>query len=179
MHKTRYLLAIGMVSRYQSNPCLTHWKVAKTILRYLKGTVDYSLCYQGYDLHLRGYTDADWEGDLDERKSTYGLVFLLSNGSISWSSKKQPFIALSTMQVEFVAFSSPVQEAVWHKRFLDHLGVTATSIDPMLVNCNSQAAIAFTKDPKFHSKTKHIDTKYNFVKDMAARKRVNMKYIST
>ena len=74
---------VGMVSRYQSNPGQTHWKAVKRILRYLKGTADYSLCYQGNDLHLMGYTDADWGGDLDERKSTSGYVFLLNNGAIS------------------------------------------------------------------------------------------------
>ena len=171
--------AVGMVSRYQSNPGQAHWKAVKRILRYLKGTADYSLCYQGNDLQLRGYTDADWGGDLDERKSTSGFVFLLNNGAISWSSKKQSCIALSTMEAEFVAFSSAVQEAVWLKRFLDHLGITNSASSPVLVNCDSEAAIAYTKDPKFHCKTKHIDTKYNFVKDMVARKEVNMKYIST
>ena len=100
--------AIGMASRYQSNPGQTHWKAVKRILRYLKGTADYSLCYQGNDLYLMGYTDADWGGDLDERKSTSGYVFLLNNGAISWRSKKQSCIALSTMGVEFVAFSAIV-----------------------------------------------------------------------
>ena len=79
---------MGMVSRYQSNPRQTHWKAVKRILWYLKGTADYSLCYQGNDLHLMGYTNADWGGNLDERKSTSGYVFLLNNGAISWSSKK-------------------------------------------------------------------------------------------
>ena len=74
---------VGMVSKYQSNPGQTHWKAVKRILRYLKGTADYSLCYQGNDLYLMGYTDADWGGDLDERKSTSGYVFLLNNGAIS------------------------------------------------------------------------------------------------
>ena len=74
---------VGMVSIYQSNLGQTHWKAVKRILQYLKGTADYSLCYQGNDLHLVGYTDADWGGDLDERKSTSGYVFLLNNGAIS------------------------------------------------------------------------------------------------
>ena len=176
---TRPISALLLVWLADINPTQAqHFKVVKRIMRYLKGTADYSFCYQGYDLHLRGYTDADWGGDLDERKSTYGFIFLLSNDAISWSSKKQPCTTLSIMKAEFMAFSSAVQEAVWLKRFLDHLGVIATSIDLVLVNCDSQAAIAFTKDPKFHCKTKHIDTKYNFVKDMVTRKEVNMKYIS-
>ncbi|KAK9098657.1 hypothetical protein Syun_025702 [Stephania yunnanensis] len=169
---------VGMVSRYQANPGQTHWRAVKRILRYLKGTVDYSLCYQGNNLHLVGYTDVDWGGDLDERKSTSGYVFLLNNGVISWSSKKQSCIALSTMEAEFVACSAAVQEAVWLRRFLSHLGFDKDASSPVLVNCDSQAAIAFTRDPKYHSKTKHIDTKYNFVRDMIAQKEVKVQYIS-
>ena len=171
--------AVRMVSRYQSNPGQEHWKAVKRILRYLKGTMGYSLCYQGTDLHLKGYTDADWGGDLDERKSTSGFVFLLNNGAISWSSKKQSCIALSTMEAEFVASASAVQEAIWLKRFMDHLGVNDNAKGPIIVNCDSQAAIAYTKDPKYHGKTKHIDIKYNFVKDMVSQKEVHIKYIST
>ena len=104
--------AIGMVNRYQSSLGEAHWKAVKRILRYLKGTANYSLCYQGSNLTVRGYTDADWAGDGDERKSTSGFVFLLGNRAISWSSKKQSCIALSTMEAEFVALSGTAQEAV-------------------------------------------------------------------
>ncbi|XP_037491716.1 secreted RxLR effector protein 161-like [Jatropha curcas] len=95
---------------YQSNPGPAHWIATKRILRYLNVIADYSLYYQGGNLQLRGYTDADWAGDADERKSTFGFVFLLNNGTISWSSKKQSCIALSTMEAEFVAFSVAIQE---------------------------------------------------------------------
>ena len=121
-----------------------------------------------------GYTDVDWGGDLNERKSTSGYVFLLNNGVISWSSKKQSCIALSTMEAEFVAFLAAVQEAVWLKSFLSHLGIKEDASNPVLVNCDSQAAIAFTKDSKYHSKTKHIDIKYNFMRDMVAQKKVSI-----
>ena len=75
--------ALRLVSRYQSNPGEAHWKAVKRILRFLKGTMDYLLCFQGKDLQLRGYTDADWAGDVDERKSTSGFIFLLGNSAIS------------------------------------------------------------------------------------------------
>ena len=75
--------AVRMVSRYQSSPSDAHWKAVKRIMRYLRGTAGYSLCYQGNDLTLKGYTDVDWAGDEDERKSTSGFVFLLGNGAIS------------------------------------------------------------------------------------------------
>ena len=88
---------VGLVSKAK------HWNTVKKILTYLKGTTDYSLCYQGDDLRLIGYTDVDWGGDLDERKSTSGYVFLLSRDVISWSSKKQTRTTLSTMEAEYVA----------------------------------------------------------------------------
>jgi hypothetical protein len=80
--------------------------------------MDYVLCYQGLDLRLVGYSDADWGGNIDERKLTSRYAFLLNNGIITWSSKKQSCIALSTMVAEYVACSAAVQEAVWLKRFL-------------------------------------------------------------
>ena len=109
--------AVVLVSRFQSNPGLAHWKAVKRILRYIKGTTDYVLCYQGSDLCMIGYSDVDWGSDLDERKSTSGYAFLLNNGAITWSSKKQPCIALSTIEAEYVACLAAVQEAVWLRRF--------------------------------------------------------------
>ena len=170
---------VGLVSRYQSNPGQAHWKAIKRILRYLKGIADYSICYQGRDLRLVGYTDADWGGDLDERKSTSGYAFLLNDGAISWSNKKQTCVALSTMEAEFVACSAAVQEAVWLRRFLQHLGITENITESVRINCDSRAAIAYTKDPKYHCRTKHIDIKYYFVRDIVAQKKVIPKYIST
>ena len=85
---------VGMVSCYQANPGMKHWRDVKRILRYLKGTIDYSLCYQGKELRLVGYLDTDWARDLDERKSTSGYTFLLNNGSITWRSKKQTCIVV-------------------------------------------------------------------------------------
>ena len=115
--------AVGLVSRYQSNPGYKHWNAVKRILAYLRVTTDYALCYQGGDMRLVGYTDADWGGDIDERKSTSGYAFLLSRGAISWSSKKQTCTALSTMEAEFVACSTTVREAVWLRRFYEDLNV--------------------------------------------------------
>ena len=79
---------VGMVSRYQENPGMMHWKVVKRILRYLKDTKDYFICYQDKELCLVGYSDANWTSDLDELKSTSGYTFLFNNGAISWRSKK-------------------------------------------------------------------------------------------
>jgi len=97
--------AVGLVSRYQRNPRPTHWQAVKRIMRYLRGTTDLVIYDQRGDLKLRGYSDADWGGDTDESRSTSGYVFTLSGGAISWYSRKQDYIALSTMEVEYVACS--------------------------------------------------------------------------
>ena len=162
--------AVGLVSRYQSNPGKKHWMAVKRILRYLKGTMDYSLCYQGSDLRLTGYTDADWAGDLDERRSTSGYVFLLSNGTITCSSKKQSSTTLSMMEAEFITCSASVQEAVWLRRFLQNLQVITEASCPVTIYCDNQACIAYMKDPKYHGRTKHIKIKHSFVRDIVAKK---------
>uniref|UniRef100_A0A2N9F5U8 Reverse transcriptase Ty1/copia-type domain-containing protein n=1 Tax=Fagus sylvatica TaxID=28930 RepID=A0A2N9F5U8_FAGSY len=149
--------AVGLVCRFQSNPGLAHWKAVKRILRYLKGTMDYVLCYQGSDLRLIGYSNANWGSDLDERKSTSGYTFLLNNGAITWSSKKQPCIALSTMEAEYVAYLAAVQEAIWLRKFFQHLKVIKDASDFITIHCDSIAAFAYAKDPKYHGKTKPID----------------------
>ncbi|PHU19279.1 hypothetical protein BC332_10430 [Capsicum chinense] len=114
---------IGLVSRYKSNPGRDHWKAEKKIFRYLKGTADYSLCYSGSDLFIRDCIDIDWAGDRYDIKSTFGYAFLLNS----------------------------VQEAVWLKRFFEHLNIAKNSKGPMILYGDSQAAIAYTKDPKYYT----------------------------
>uniref|UniRef100_A0A2N9ER43 Integrase catalytic domain-containing protein n=1 Tax=Fagus sylvatica TaxID=28930 RepID=A0A2N9ER43_FAGSY len=135
---------VGLVNRFQSNPGPAHWKAVKRILRYLRGTADYMLCYQGRDLRLRGYSDADWAGDLDERKSTSSYTFLLA----------------------------AVQEAIWLRRFLQRLDIVASAMDPVTIYSDNMATLAYAKDPKYHGKTKHIEIKYHYIRDMVAKKEV-------
>ena len=107
------------------------------------------LCFQSPDLHLVGYCDADWRGDLDKRKSTSGYASLLADGAISWSSKKQSCIALSKMEANFVPCSAAIKEAFW-LRFFQHLGIVTCAPDYVTIHCDSMAALGYTKDLKFH-----------------------------
>ena len=105
---------------------------------------------------MNGYTNADWGGDPNQCKSTFGYAFLLNDCAISWGSKKQSCIALSMMEEEYVACSSVIQEDVWLRRFLQDIGVVKTAFEPMTLYCDSMAALAYAKDSKYHGKTKHI-----------------------
>jgi hypothetical protein len=140
MSKVLYASANGMVSRYQRNPRPTHWRVVKRILRYLHGTIDHALCYHGGDLRLTGYSDADWASDKDEHKSTLANAFILEGGAVSSCSKKQSCIALSTMELEYVACSATIQEAIFLMRFLQSLGVTAHASNVVLLYSDSTLA---------------------------------------
>ena len=160
--------AISMVSRYQSNPGPAHWKGVKRILRYLRETIDHALCYHGRDLRLMCYSNTDWASDKDECKSTLSYAFILRGGVVSWCSKKQSCIALSTMESEYVACLAAVQEVVWLRRFLQRLGVTTHAEDVVLLYYDSTSALVHAKNPKYHGKAKHIKFRYNYIRDMVS-----------
>ena len=137
------------------------------------------LCYQAFNLCLVGYSDADWGGDLDQLKSTSGYAFLLNNGAMSWSSQKKSYIALSTMESEYVACLAIVQEVFWLRRLIVEPGIVTHALKPITIHYDSMASLAFSKDPSI-MENKHINIRYYFIRDMVAKKKtVNLKHIST
>jgi len=112
-------------------------------MRYLRGTTDLVICYQGGDLKLRGCSDADWGGDSDESRSSSGYMFTLSGGAISWYSKKKDCIALSTMEATYIACSIATQEAIWLRSFFSDLNLISKVDDPVALLCGDTTAIQF------------------------------------
>ena len=134
--------SVGMVSQYQSNPRSKHWEVVKHILKYLRRTRDYMLVYHYEDLKPIGYTNSDFQSNLDFRKSTSGCVFTLGGGAISWRSVRQSCIADSTMETEYVATCEAAKGVVWLKKFLPDLGVIRMKQVPITLFCDNSGAIA-------------------------------------
>ena len=134
--------SVGMVSRYQSNPEPKLWQAVKHILKYLQRTRDYMLVYQCEDFIPIGYTNLDFQSDLDFRKSTSGCVFTLGGGAISWRSVKQSCIADSIMEAEYVAACEATKEVVWLKKFLYDLGVVRIKQIPITLFCDNSGAVA-------------------------------------
>ena len=168
--------AVGVVSKFCANPTQSHLTAAKRILRYLKGTVYLGLSYKKCaDGNLIGYSDADWAGDVDDRHSTSGNVFLLARGAVSWLSKKQATVALSTAAAGYVALSAATQEAIWLRRLLTDVGETLE--DPIVINEDNQGAIAMAKNPVGHAGTKHIDMRYHFVRERVQNGAIILKYV--
>ena len=161
--------AVGIVSWYQSDPGEEHWIVVKHILKYLRRTRDYMLVYSSGSLETIGYTDSDFQGDIDSRKSTSGYVFTLNGGAIYWRSVKQTCIADSTTEAEYVAASEAAKEAVWLKKFLMDLQVIPSADRPITLYCDNSGVITQSKELRYHKKQKHIERKYHLIRDIIER----------
>lgn len=171
--------AISVVSRYGSNPTKEHWKAVKRIFRYLKATLHMRLIFQGPIQFLIGYTDSDWAGDKDSRRSTSGYVFSLGSAPISWSSKRQPTVALSTCEAAYTGQTQAAKEAVWLKSLLSQLTGDDQYLKSVVIYGDNQGAIALAQNPCFHAQTKHIDIQNHYVRESIASKQVALEYIPT
>ena len=141
--------SVGVLSRFMTKPGNEHWTGVKRVLRYINGTLNYSLKFQSTKtsvVNLNGFADADWAGDVDTRKSTSGYVFQIGSSTVSWSSKRQTMVALSTTEAEYVALSYATQETIWLRKLLESIGLKqpiATTI-----NEDNQSTISLVKNPK-------------------------------
>lgn len=154
----------SLISRFMSKPTELHLQASKRILRYLKGTMSYGIYYnRSGDNKFKAFTANDYAGDVEDRKSTSGYVFLLSSGAISWSSKKQPIVMLSTTEAEFVAATMCACQGLWLKKILKEFGQVESCI---YINCDNSSTIKLSKNPVLHGRSKHIDVRYHFLRDL-------------
>lgn len=170
--------AISTLSRFMANPGLEHWTALKWLLRYLKGSAHlglvFSACNDG--VVLNGFVDSDFAGNIDNRKSTTSYVFTLCGTCISWKSQLQPVVALSTTEAEYVAATKAIKEALWLKGLLSEINELS---NPVTLYSDSQSAIHLCKNPVFHERTKHIDVKLHFIRDIVAKDTLLLEKIAT
>jgi len=166
------VFSVGLCARFQSNPKESHLKAVRRILRYLVGTADLFLWYpKGSTIDLIGYTDADYAGFLVDRKSTSGMAHFLGSCLISWGSKKQNSVALSTAESEYIAAASCCSQLLWIRNQLKDFGVVYDSVP---IYCDNTSAINISKNPVQHSKTKHIEIRHHFLRDNVEKGLVEM-----
>ena len=167
--------AVGVCARYQADPKVSHLTQVKRILKYVNGTSDYGIMYSHCENStLYGYCDADWAGSADDRKSTSGGCFFLGTNLISWFSKKQNCVALSTAEAEYVAAGSSCSQLVWMKQMLKEYDVEQ---DALTLYCDNMSAINISKNPVQHSKTKHIDIRHHYIRDLVENKIVILEHV--
>ena len=129
------------------------------------------------DNRLKGYTDSDWAGSLDDRKSTSGYIFCLGTKVTSWSSKKQKVVALSTAEAEYISSTAAACEALWLRRLLQDL--QDKQEDATTLFCDNMSAIAMSKNPVFHARSKHIELKYHFIRELVENEDINLEFCKT
>lgn len=171
--------AVGIVSRFMETPSTHHWAAVKQILRYIRGTLGYGCRYQaGHGkVKLVGYTDSDHAGDTEDRKSTSGNVFFIGNNLVTWSSQKQKIVALSSCEAEYVAAAVAACQGVWLSRLISEMLGRPQAKFKLFVD--NQAAIALSKNPVHHDRSKHIDIKYHYIRDCVEKGQVEVDHIRT
>jgi ribonuclease HI len=165
--------AVNYLAR-KTQPTEDDLVTAKRIMRYLKGTIDHGLTYDT-TATLEGYVDADYAND-PSRHSTTGYIFMLNGGPVSWSTRKQPVIALSSTEAEFIAITEAVREANSLSKILTELNIKH---QPITINEDNQSAIKLTTTKNHHEKTKHIDIKYHYIKHEISNNKIQIKYKPT
>ena len=183
--------AVSQIAKFNANPGPAHWQAALRILRYLQGTRTLGLVYRAQDhspmhdvttsispitkpnlLLPTGYVDADYARDTDTRRSVTGFLFFLAGAPISWQTRQQPSVALSTMESEFMAACAAAQESVWLQQLLQEF--RCNFISPMIIFEDNRACIDFTKNNSNHQKSKHISVRYHFIRDLVQRQLITL-----
>lgn len=179
------MYGVSLLSRYMSRPTMSHWLVAKRILRYLKGTTELGILYKKGEGSSKGngspkllaFTDSGYADDLDDKRSTSGYVFIIGSGAVSWSSKKQPVVTLSTTEAEYIAAALCACQCIWLKRILGKIGVEENG--GTIIQCDNSSAIQLSKNPVFHGKSKHIHVRFHFLRDLVNDGVVELRYCNS
>jgi hypothetical protein len=168
---------VGVCARFQANPKESHLTAVKRIIRYVNATVNYDICFsRETNIVLPGYSDADWAGNADDRKSSSGGCFYVGTNLVAWMSQKQASISLSTAEAEYIAAESCCTQLLWMKKLLCDYGFTQ---DTMVIHCDNTSAINISKNPVQHSQTKHIDIRHHFIRDIVESRKVALMFIPT
>lgn len=171
--------AVNQLARHLNNPRRVHWLAALRVLKYLKGTSEYSLNYQRQEEPtLVAYSDADWAGDINTRRSTTGFVFTLCGAAVAWRTKLQTSVALSTCEAELMALSDTTREAVFLRQLASELQLPHAH-EPTTINEDNQAALQVVKDHRFSERTKHVAIRHFFVREKVAEGTIKVEYCST
>ena len=169
--------AVLSVAKYSAASTQSHWNAAKRILRYLKRTKNFVLCYYQTDEQVIGYSAADFAHNVDGRHSVSSYVCLLRSGAISWYSGKQKHVSTSNTQAEYIALSHVTKEAIFLRQLFSEFN--DSDYGATCINEDNQAAIAIARNPAFYSKVKHIDLSYHFTREAVTNGNIQLKYCST
>ena len=171
------MFSVCMCARFQSNPKQSHLSAVKRIMRYLLGTINLGLWYpKNSTCNLIGYSDSDFAGSKTDRKSTSGTCQFIGSAIVSWHSKKQNSVALSTAEAEYISAGSCCAQILWMKQQLSDYGII---LDRIPIKCDNTSAINLSKNPVQHSRTKHIEIRHHFLRDHVLKGDCVLEFVDT
>ena len=169
--------AVNTLSQYLVQPRQVHLVAAKHVMRYLKGTIDFGLYYDGiHEYRLYGYTDVDWARSILDRKITSSGCYSLGSAMISWFSRKQSYVSLRTAEAIYIEACSNSCESIWLQKLM--LGLFNLELDTTMILCDNQICIKMTENPVFHDRSKHIEIRYFYIRDMMKKGAIKLRYVS-
>lgn len=170
--------SVNKVCQFLHSPTLTHWSAVKRIIRYLRGTVGMGLKIQkSQSMLVSAFSDADWAGCVDDRRSTSGFAVFLGSNLISWSARKQATVSRSSTEAEYKALANATAEVIWVQTLLKELGIQCPSMARLW--CDNLGATYLSANPIFHARTKHIEVYFHFVRERVAQKLLEVRFVST
>ncbi|GBN16857.1 Retrovirus-related Pol polyprotein from transposon TNT 1-94 [Araneus ventricosus] len=173
------IFAVNFLSQFNNNPSITHWNLICQVFHYVLNTSNYEIDLSKSEIFaLTAYTDASWAADKMDRKSISGYVIFLGDVPVSWSTSKQKCTALSSMEAEYIALSEAVKEIVWLNRIMNSCLFLELPVIKSKIFCDNQSAICYSKNLMENQRTKHIDTRYFFVKEKLNAEEFDLLYVS-
>ncbi|CAK9813843.1 Retrovirus-related Pol polyprotein from transposon TNT 1-94 [Anthophora plagiata] len=169
--------AVSYLSQFGTCHDSTHWTAAKRVLRYLKGSLGLGLRYRRAGNPVKGYVDADWANCPIDRRSYTGYAFILGGNPVAWESRKQRTVALSSTEAEYMALSEAAKQATYMQRFLKELEYGGN--DEIVIFCDNNGARKIAENPVYHGRTKHIDVRHHYVREVLSRGILRVEYVST
>ena len=167
--------SVGVCARYQANPKVSHMTALKRIIKYVKTIAEFDVWYSKDTSDvLVGYSDTDWAGNADDRKSTSGGCFYVGNNLVSWMSKKHNSISLSTAEAKYIVASSCCTELLWMQKLLLDYGICQ---EHLTIYCDNTSAINISKNPVQHSRTKHIEIRHHFIRELVEDGTLTLEFI--
>jgi hypothetical protein len=169
--------ATNFLAQFSANPSRAHYTAVLRVFKYLAGTLDWGIRFSksGQALITHGFSDSDFVNNETDSKSISGFIFFLSEGPVSWSARKQPVVAHSTMEAEYIALAAAGRDAAWIRAFLRELGFPQK--EPTLIQADNNAAIALTRGENYHSRAKHIRVPFHEIRDSVANGDVEIRYV--
>ncbi|XP_054741245.1 uncharacterized protein LOC129246416 [Anastrepha obliqua] len=170
---------VSKLSQFNNHPHEEHFKAAKHVLRYLKQSSAAKITYSSTGENLVCYTDSDWAGDVSDRKSCSGYVIFMSDGLVSWESKKQSIVALSTMEAEYIALCQGAKDVVFLRTLLREMGYDGYVNEPTNMHCDNQSAQFLLKHPMVHKRSKRIDLRFHYVRELFEKGEIEVHFVNS